>query len=191
MRKLTVIHDSREQFPLLFPSTLYWRPDDETTVFKVVVPPAKRLLTSDYYIDGHKQECMVERKASISELRANLFGTVVKRNNFLAALDRMRAECEHPILFLDMRWDDLWELEEDARGAEVRRCPFPIYDHLFQELFCRGIELIGPIPARTINQRRMCGDWLLRLMLARIFPRRSWSGVGVKGSPIVKSAFPT
>ena len=177
MRTLVVAVDHREKYPLIFPARLYWRPDDDTTIFDVRIVK-RQIRTADYYIDGHKGTCLIERKATVNELNTNLFGPAKKRNNFVSALDRMADECTHPYLFLDMRWSDLWA-DHDANGRPIQRCPFTLYDHLFQELACRGIGLLGPIPARTVVQRRMAGDLLLRLMLSHVFPRRSHAQPGL------------
>jgi hypothetical protein len=177
MRKLTVVFDDREKYEMLFPAVFYWRPDDQTTVFSVNVKRA-RLQSGDYHIDGHRRDCLIERKASVSELRANLFGAARKRYNFLAGLDRMVKESKHPLLFLDMTWKELAQ-DWDERGRSILRYPIGLYSHLFQELAVRGIETVGPIPARTVSQRRLCGSLLLDKMLTFIHPRRSLSADGV------------
>ena len=179
MRKLCIVYDSRENYPLLWPATFYWRPDDTTTVFAVTVKRT-RLKTADYFVDGHKRACLIERKAAVSELRTNLFGAVRKRVNFLNSLDRMREESDNPYLFLDMTWKELCQ-DWDERGRPILRYPVGLYSHLMQELFVRGIGLLGPIPARTVSQRRLAGSFLLDVMLAHIYPRRSLSAYGVIG----------
>lgn len=177
MRKLCIVYDSREQYNLLFPATFFWRPDSTTTVFAVTVE-RKKMPTADYHVKDCKRECLIERKASVSELRANLFGAARKRWNFLQSLDRMAKESDHPYLFLDMRWQDIAQ-DWDEKGRPVMRYPISIYAHLMQELFVRGIGLLGPIPARTVSQRRLAGSFLLDVMLAHIYPRRSLSADGV------------
>ena len=193
MRILRPYYDNREVYRLIWPDFVYWRPCEygETTVFKVM-PVKRHMKTADYYLKGHKRSCLIERKASVSELATNLFGTVRRRRNFLSCLDRMVDESDHPYLFLDMRWSDLWK-DHDTHGRVISRCPFSLYDHLMQELFSRGIGVIGPQAARTINTRRQAGDWLLRVMLNHAFPRRSLGVPAVKkgAAPISDAAWPT
>jgi hypothetical protein len=177
MRKLCICYDSRENYPLIWPATFFWRPDTTTTVFAVTVKRT-RLKTADYFVDGCKKACLIERKASVSELRANLFGAARKRWNFLQSLDRMAGESDHPYLFLDMTWKEVAQ-DWDEHGRPVLRYPVGLYSHLMQELFVRGIGLLGPIPARTVSQRRLAGSFLLDVMLAHIYPRRSLSADGI------------
>lgn len=168
---LVVIHDDREKHPLLFPRVLYWKPRDRTYVWSVSWD-SERLDTADYYIKGHKKKTVVERKASVNELVTNLFGPARKQRNFQLCLDRMAKEHEFPFLFLDFRWRDIYRGKRHATGPTkyVREQPCDIFDRLMQECNVRGIEMIGPIQARTPHERMYAGDWILRKMLSVIYP---------------------
>lgn len=170
---ITIQFDDHEQYPLLFPAMMHFRPREDvpTRVFRVT-PYRKRMPTADYFIVGQRRACLVERKASVQELQANLFGDARKRANFLHSLDRMVGESDNPYLFLDMRWSDLWRSTDD-RGKPCYREPFMLLDHLLAELKIRNIQLIGPQAARTVGTRRIAGSLLLRVMLSHIYPSRA------------------
>ena len=186
MKTLAVICDDREKFPLTFSPILYHRPGEVITTYRVVTKPIRLdarikadtelsiAMPADYFIEGYREVTVIERKASREELMHNLFGSARKQKNFLYSLDQMVAKAKFPYLFMDFRWSDLYTREvwshERQKNIRVEEQPFAIIDRLLRETSSRRIGIIGPMPARTPGNRRCAGDWVVRTMLAHIFP---------------------
>jgi hypothetical protein len=76
---LTVVVDSREKIPILFPATLTWCPDRSAKTQEIIVKTrTDKLFAGDYCLEFpegtyHDRTCTVERKGSASEIYNNLF----------------------------------------------------------------------------------------------------------------------
>lgn len=159
-RSLTVYVDTREKYPLLFPATMTYhskrlgvRP--HTIVLR---PTPKRLDTGDYLLARWPTVCIVERKASSSELWKNLMTDDFPRAE--AALVRLAEGCRHPILLLDMT------PAEALRRSEY--CPEPAraLDQLYRMVIRLNLHLLWAGNCRANGPRRALGEQVVRLMLA-------------------------
>lgn len=145
----------------------------------------------DYTAVGYESLVAFERKWSLSEIADNYWGA--KRKRFSLTLERFAQRVKHPYLVLDMRWCDLFSHGHGRRrkyggdsggiggsgrgsgcgvGRGSRGSDLPDFPRVRQELFRRchalGIEIIGPIPARTLSQRLSAGRYLLERMWCHI-----------------------
>lgn len=153
-RRATVLVDTREQLPLLFPRTI--KVDGKGRLIQV---QKVRLEAGDYALKGAEHAVIIERKGSASEVCKNMLDLDDRRRQ-LAAFDRLAAACRLPILLLEGTPGHLL--------SESRYAPDPgrAFDALVRELMRRGIHLwlVGQckLPAR----RRLVGELCLRLLLA-------------------------
>ena len=162
-----IIVDRREKNPLPMPKSLeIWAPGSHplqprSQVVQVVTVP-KTLPTGDYLHGGSPEGCVIERKASLSELCQNLCNAT-GRTRFLNELVRMK-EFRRPVLLL----------EGDPQALESymhRKVPVPgpvIRDLLFRATADFGIWTLM-MPTRTIAQRRAAGRWVAALLIQESF----------------------
>lgn len=152
-RALTIVADTREQNPLIFPRLLVI-----DGVGRLLTVARKTMQTGDYTIEGYEAECCVERKATLSEIANNLL--TADRNRALTALQRLAA-IPHPLLVV-----------EQGPGALIRPSkyapnPAEALDALMRVLANLHIPLwlIGncTLPA----SRRNAGELIVRWMCAQ------------------------
>lgn len=158
-----ILVDNREKNPLPIPPTLeIWargtHPLTPRSVVVEVRPFSKELPTGDYVHGGDPLGCVIERKASLGELSANLC-TANGRRCFLAELERLR-EFRRPVLFL----------EGDPSSLEVslhKKVPHsaPVIRDLFFELASLHGIWTWIMPTRTMDQRRAAGRWIAAFLV--------------------------
>ncbi len=166
LKTVTVLYDSQEQRPLLFPDTLaLWKlrgAGHKPKARIIKVKTEKRTLgAGDYCLLGGETLAIVERKADIGELIMNTL--TADRPRFLRALERLAAGCTFPYLYVE-RLPPLW-----WRGGETV-CPLNVVqamDLLLFDITRLGIRLLwGNNAAHLPSSRRRMGELILRILLA-------------------------
>ena len=163
-RSWTILQDDREKTPLLFPANMVmlddaFMPCDRRSCTVALTVVKKRLKTGDYAIDGHESKVLIERKKHLPELFSNLL-TPTGRNRFVAACDRLRNECAHPILILE---GTVGHLVRTAR-SQLDVDPWLVVDALHRICLERRIQILY-LPASTPEQRRSVGEEVARLLI--------------------------
>lgn len=170
-RTLTVIRDSNEQRPLLFPANLrVWEETvsspmlHESGVLIRIKTKKQRLPVGDYRIEEFGDIVGVERKGSIDELLQN---TMTRdRTRFLKALSGFIGTYRYPILYIDMIPGELWKPHSDLE-------PWRAIDRLFGTISLAGVDVLwGTRKAPTPAIRRRVGELVLRRMIHRYL---AWS----------------
>ena len=164
--KITVLIDSRERHPLLFPKWITVHPDrsgEEVHIevsTEMVVMPA-----GDYAIKGYDAVCIAETKRSLRELYNNICTKDLGRE--VRALHRLSESCKYPLLIWEMTPSDLF------RPSSFVPDPQLVFDRWMQLVVRFNLRLMlagvgqGPGPRRTL------GEQMVRLMLAYIENPRS------------------
>lgn len=163
-KTITVIIDSREQIPLLFPENILYYPDRSPDSRQIrIKTKVSKVDAGDYCLQPwykvlDKHPCLIERKGANTELHQNLLTKDYKR--FTAALDRLVSYCRHPYLLLDVAIADFWTIKE--------HCPNPerVWDCLIREVSSRGINLLWGCNAKHATSRRILGEQCLRILLS-------------------------
>lgn len=156
-REWTILIDEREKRPLRFPDHLVlWDRgssalDGRTTTVRLHTK-TQRMLTGDYVLEGFASKVIVERKGSLDELGNNLL-TKEGRRKFVAEMERLRAECSHPIVLLEGCPLSL--------ASSVRRGSNPalVRDTLLGLLHEYNVELML-LPSSSPSSRMACAEWL-------------------------------
>ncbi|MEK7384078.1 MAG: ERCC4 domain-containing protein [Elusimicrobiota bacterium] len=156
---MEVLVDSREQYPLLFPSALRLWPD--RSVENKLVPVKVRVTAlkyGDYCLARWPDRMVVERKGSLNELAKNLLTDDYGR--FISALRRLCENCRFPYILLDASPTELW--------TPTQHCDDPqrAWDALAQVMQMFQVGLLWAGQAKKAGARRILGEQLLRLMLA-------------------------
>jgi len=157
-RTITLLIDSREQRPLLFPEILDWYqtrggPVHTFTVrTKVVALPA-----GDYALDGY-DDAIIERKGSLRELRNNFLSDDYRRAQ--AAFTKLTEATENPYLLLDI---DLAELLTPS--IEVEK-PEIILDAFLDFAQASGVKLLIVGGCKRPVARCRLGGFVIRLLLS-------------------------
>jgi ERCC4-type nuclease len=161
LRELTILVDSREQRPLVFPRNLVvGTPGSSTSLATIRLNTREETLpTGDYVVQGHEAACVIERKANLPELARNLHtadGLRRLRNEFT----RMQAFRRRLLLL------EGGPLQHQSRTSASRNhsiLPEAVRDDLFRLTGEYGIEL-WMIPISSASARHACSEWVASLL---------------------------
>jgi len=158
-----VVVDSREKKPLPLPrhltllNDLY--PPEQKSVRTVTIHQVKEPLPSgDYLLRGHEDRTIVERKGSLREVFQNCLSK--DRQRFVDALGRLSESSDRPTLLVEA---DLPGLQRGVGGLSPNEVSAG-FDSLLRTCGDLGVQLFV-LPGRTLPQRRLAGEFLLRLLI--------------------------
>lgn len=105
---IEVLSDTREQYPLPFPSCVRLENTSSPGSFRTFPVRTTRsaLKSGDYTLSGHESTVCIERKGSVSELIKNLSHPADSQRQ-VAALARLASSCACPALLLECPVSDL------------------------------------------------------------------------------------
>ena len=167
--KITVLVDSREQYPLLFPKTLRWhgpnsireRIEPHGRLLQVTTE-TRKLRAGDYCLAGQERSCIVERKGSLLELHSNLF--TADRVRFIKAMNKLIKATDYPVMVLELSVMDLNRRDQRVQAP----------DRIFDALMLLGNRyptltwwFAGGVKHATA--RRVLGEQVIRMMLAKAY----------------------
>lgn len=159
--KITVLIDSRERHPLLFPKWITVHPDrsgEEVHVevsTEIVVMPA-----GDYTLKGYDHVCIAETKRSLRELCNNICTNDWNRE--VRALRRLSESCKYPLLIWEMTPSELF------RTSSFVPDPHLVFDRWMQIVVRFNLRLMLAGGGKGPGPRRTLGEQMVRLMLAYI-----------------------
>jgi ERCC4-type nuclease len=162
IRDWTIVQDTREKKPLLFPANIRVL-DDKTlptsrkTVLIRVHTVRETLGTGDYLLKGFEGCTMIERKGSLREIAQNCL-TKRDRARFVKCLQRMRDAASDPVLLLEGTPLGMTRVTKHVPE------PAAAVDALMRLLQEYGIRLFL-LPTQTASHRRASGEWALRLLI--------------------------
>ena len=168
-RSMTLVVDSRERYPLLFPANIEWHVDRGLGDKKLIRIKHKvaKLDWGDYLLEGYSANSAVERKGSLDELHQNLYTD--DRERFLKAIRRLRENCRHPYLLLDVSPLDLWKPTPRAND------PAAVWDALIDVVSMFGLGLLWGANAKLPGARRILGEQVLRILISHALrEEKSW-----------------
>jgi ERCC4-type nuclease len=162
IRDWTIVQDTREKKPLLFPANIRVLddkvlPSRRKSVLVRVHTVRETLKTGDYLLKGFEGCTMIERKGSLREIAQNCL-TIRDRARFVDCLKRMRDSASDPVL--------LMEGTPLGMTKVTKHVPEPALavDALMRLLQEYGIRLFL-LPTQTASHRRASGEWALRLLI--------------------------
>lgn len=165
----TIVQDTQEKLPLLFPKTLTILPPDlkprPSSARTVAIELVKERLddfhpeckNADYYVRGHPGKVVLERKKDINEIAQNVLNPR-RRSRFIRELKYLHDTCCRPIL--------LAEGTPQSLLIKSAYCEYPevACDALLSLLLKYRIEL-WMMPATTVAHRRAMGEFAARIMI--------------------------
>lgn len=160
-KSLTILVDSREKIPLIFPSTLTMLsprhlPHQQIKSIVRLVTKSATLETGDYLLAEAPTACVVERKYSIDELATNTLNPR-RRRLFIAELLRLQAY-SRPVLLLE------GSLSKYLKPTVRTKDPGLALDATQRLLLEYKIGLITQ-PCNTVAERRAAGEFVARLLV--------------------------
>lgn len=162
-KRITVLVDSREQHPLVFPGNFEWW--DGTRTQRLRVETERRKLDyADYLIEGHEGICGVERKGSVRELAQNLSNKDISR--FRAALQRLVDSVEYPCLLLDM------PVAASFRKDPYVDCPMRTISRIFKLAQESSMDVLWIPTAQSVQGAARTGELVLHWMWNAISIRK-------------------
>jgi len=154
--------DSREQYPVLFPSTIKI-PHPERTLRRTLAIKVKtqkiKLDYGDYRLAEYPDCCVVERKASQFELLKNLLDPIDSVRQ--ARAFRRLSACEHPYILIEASPSELCSRNKMVKEPEriIAALSLVLAKYRFGVLWL-------PWRSRSPSTRRKTGTVLIHLMLA-------------------------
>lgn len=174
-RTLTVLVDTREQRPLLFPSSFLYHPSRRAGgAVRVLLTWERHTLNAgDYMLKGYGGIVRVERKGSLEELAKNLLSKDFTRSS--AAFRKLAHSCAHPIVLL-----------EESPVVLMRPTPYVenpalVMDTWHRLMAERSVHWIWCGRCKSTNSRRLLGLQIVRLMFAYVIAHQAAQGVGGAG----------
>lgn len=155
---ITVVIDTREKTPLIFPANFSWTLGRGHKRYLVgVTTRHQKLETGDYLLAEWPSECVVERKSGAQELFKNLCTKDYARHS--RAFRRLSYSCPHPILLVESDPVSFHQfaIREDA--------PY-LLDYLHHDVRRWNIDLMWGGRHFSPARRRLLGEILLRRILS-------------------------
>ena len=165
-RKLTVAIDTREKIPILFPSTIRVKDPRTRKPYLIHIETKKiKLNTGDYCLLEYPKCCIIERKASQSEL----FGNFETQDSIRQgkALIRLEKECTDPIIMIEASPTELLTCNKYIKSPDL------FVSNLLCQIYKlkkrgKGIEIMWITTGKAPTRRRKVGEFLLHRMLTPI-----------------------
>ena len=158
--QITVLIDSREKRPLLFPSWIEWYGDRTLESRQIqVLTKVSRMESGDYTIEGYDKVCIIETKRSLRELHGNV---CTEWPRVAKALSKLSKACKYPYVVWEMSTSDL------LRASKHVPDPVLIMDRWMQALTRLDLRLMWVGAHSLPGPRRKLGEQLVRLILAHI-----------------------
>jgi hypothetical protein len=153
---LTILQDSREQTPLVFPDHIkvHLRRSKTPTLIKITTE-VDTLPAGDYTIKGFDNVVLVETKRSARELRDNLLTADYQRASH--AFERLQS-AKHPFLVCEFGQSELLSEADFGGQAVADALAFIVAEH--------GLSLWFAGPRSGALVRRRTAECVLRLMIA-------------------------
>jgi len=162
--EITVLIDSREKIPMLFPSIVHIsHPELVYRQLPIQVETKRKHLDfGDYAIKGYEKVCVFERKASQLEIYKNL-NESHDRIRQAKAFRKLVSGCEFPYLLVEASPGELLRAHPKVKHPEL------ICHRLGLALAKYGLHaLFIPWKSRTPSTRRSIGTLMIHIMLACI-----------------------
>jgi hypothetical protein len=169
-RSVTVLVDTREKQPLLFPRRIEFFPYGVHRLLRGAEPSIigvrtkrRTLKVADYTVEKWEHLTAAEKKGGIDELITNVSAGDIAR--FRMAIVAFATSVRHPFLFLTCLPTSVWCASPRNRSASVAR----VLDIVLATAADLDLQLIwggraSPLP----GVRRRLGDIILRAMLHKI-----------------------
>jgi hypothetical protein len=158
---VTVQIDTREQVPLLFPSTIQvGHPELFYRALPIAVETEKiKLDFGDYRLKEYPELAVVERKASQMEIWKNMNDSR-DRIRQAESFRKLKSGCRHPYLMMEASAGELFKIGGKIKNPEL------VVHRLSLALAKYGLHLLFiPWRSRNADTRRKIGTLLIHLML--------------------------
>ena len=167
--QITVLIDSRERRPLLFPSWIEWYGDRTLESRQIqVLTKVIRMPSGDYAISGYDEVCIIETKRSLRELHGNV---CTEWPRVAKALGKLSVACKYPYVVWEMSTSEL------LRASKHVPDPVLVIDRWMQALTRLDLRLMWVGRHDEPGPRRKLGEQLVRLMLAHIETEETKNGL--------------
>lgn len=159
-KSLTVLIDSREKLPLLFPARLVHYDAHGRGALVDIVTDRATLAAGDYALRGYEAAGLVERKGSAQEVIGNLLTR--DRRRATVAFRRLVAQTRRPALLLDFPVSEWFPTTPD-KDHGLALC------ELMRLASVEGLTVLLTGKARAPTPRRRVGELVLRFLVAAAF----------------------
>tara|TARA_R110002110_G_scaffold70466_1_gene189038 strand:+ start:199 stop:717 length:519 start_codon:yes stop_codon:yes gene_type:complete len=161
-KEWTIIQDTREQKPLMFPANLKvlddrYPPQKQRMITVRLHTVVEKVEAGDYLLRGYEDRTIIERKGSLREIAKNCLNEK-DRIRFIKSLIKLKNASDRPIVMLEGT-----PLEMEKPCPNVPH-PAAAIDGLMRLLKEHSIELIL-LPGKTYSHRRACANWVARLLI--------------------------
>jgi ERCC4-type nuclease len=157
--RYTIVVDTREKKPLVFPAFLPSLIDAIQRTHQTVQlgTVRKEMKTADYYVLGFPEAVVIERKGHLDEVAKNVL-TSTGRRRFVAELERLKDGVRWPYLLFEGTASTL------ARPTKRNPSPHIVVDALLDLLLAYNVPMLL-LPSGSDTQRRRVGELAARLLV--------------------------
>lgn len=161
-KEITVEIDTREQYPVLFPATVTILDPVTHKIHRVNVATRKvKLDAGDYRLMEYPEVCVVERKASQSELTKNLL-SLDDAGRQQRAFQKLSDCCLYPVLLLELSPSEILEYKTNGSMAVN---PELLVSRLIVEMYHFKLQTLWFPSGKTTTGRTKLGQLLVHMML--------------------------
>lgn len=162
-RTLTVQIDSREKYPLVFPQYINLPAEISSAKTKRIKIKTEKIKldTGDYCLKEAPECCIIERKASITELFKNMCDGKDSRRQ-AKSLQKLSNKAEHPVVVIEGSPRQL--LSNKGWHSSIEINPELILARLFKSCTLRDIQVQFVPNTQSLSGRRKLGHILLVMM---------------------------
>lgn len=165
--EVTVLIDSRERRPLLFPSWITFHGDRTLDAHQIQVKTeVVTMPAGDYALKGYEDVCLIETKRSLRELHNNVCTNEWPRVG--KALKRLSEACDYPYI--------VWEITPSQLFWKSKHVPDPelVLDRWHQVIVHFNLRLMLAGIGSNPGPRRKLGEQLVRLMIVHVLNDRGF-----------------
>lgn len=164
--QLTVLIDTREKYPLLFPSSVRVEvPPTFSTRLIPVITQTRTLKTGDYQIAELSDTAIVERKAGQNELIHNLADHKDSIRQ-AKAFKRLSQACRWPILLVEAHHHSFYSPSSVPNLKAKLKHHELIVQRLFSAAVRFGLHPLFIPPPNSPARRRQLGCFILQYIIA-------------------------
>ena len=158
---VTLLIDTREKRPLLFPERVLYYDRDKKPHLVRVDTARLSLRTGDYALEGYADRALVERKGSVRELCDNLL--TGDRRRALSSLHRLAFGGTKSALLIEAKLSDFHPADPQLTGPPQALC------ELLRLASDYHIDLFFCGPLRAASTRRKLGTTVACWLIANVF----------------------
>lgn len=166
MKVVNIEIDSREQKPLLFPSTIQVQGKSSTSTRRLQVRKfTKKLDVGDYRLKCRNSKAIIERKGSAHEIIKNLFDKKDMRRQG-RSFKKLADATDYPYLLLAFNPGDIERACKRRLVPSAPKSADIVIERLMSVVNRYGLKIIWMTSTKSKSARRTIGSVVIQILLS-------------------------